>query len=223
MLISLVGPVVELGGLYDPSLLPDFDPKLFGLVSAKLAQQEVFTKDGSLVAPWETKDSLRPGTFVAVEAALIIYHFCGASASTVCDQALIGGDTYSPASNRCSRSRLGGSRSWKIPHWTSNLLPHWSFQRVLQRGLCQSFSLPSLHPLSLPPVVHPTPPLHPRRPRQPSQPRHPGRQPVLPSGENEKLNITLQPSVSSSRSLWSMAHFTFLPPRTLLPPNAVRD
>jgi len=85
MLISSVGPTVELGGLYDPSLLPDFDPKLFGLVSAKLAQQEVTMKDGDLVAPWEMRSSLRSGTLVAVEAALIIYHFCGASPSTVCN------------------------------------------------------------------------------------------------------------------------------------------
>ncbi|KAF9642412.1 hypothetical protein BDM02DRAFT_3133104 [Thelephora ganbajun] len=76
-------PVVELGGLYDPSLLPDFDPKLFGLVSTKLAQQEVFMKDSTLLPPWEMKDSLHPGTLVAVEAALIVYHFCGASPSTV--------------------------------------------------------------------------------------------------------------------------------------------
>ena len=85
VLIGLVGPTLELGGLYDPSLLPDFDPRLFGLVSSKLAQQEVNAKDGTLVAPWEMKDALRPGTLVAVEAALIIYHFCGSAPSTVCD------------------------------------------------------------------------------------------------------------------------------------------
>jgi hypothetical protein len=84
MLSSLAGPIVELGGLYNLSLLPDFDPKLFGLVSAKLAQQEVFTKEGELLPPWEMRDSVHPGTLVAVEAALIIYHFCGASPSTVC-------------------------------------------------------------------------------------------------------------------------------------------
>ena len=90
-LITPVGPAVELGGLYDPSLLPDFDPKLFGLVSAKLAQQEVYAKDAALVAPWDMRDSLRPGTLVAVEAALIIYHFCGANPSTVRDLFFIGG------------------------------------------------------------------------------------------------------------------------------------
>lgn len=94
MLNGLAGPVVELGGLYDPSLLPDFDPKLFSLVSTKLAQQEVFTKDGTLVPPWEMKDSLRPGTLIAIKAALIVYHFCGASPSTVC--------TPFPLSGKCS-------------------------------------------------------------------------------------------------------------------------
>ena len=83
-MIGFVGPAVELGGLYDPSLLPEFEPRLFGLVSAKLAQQEVNAKDGTLVAPWEMKDALRPGTLVAIEAAFIIYHFCGSAPSTVC-------------------------------------------------------------------------------------------------------------------------------------------
>lgn len=69
-------PEVELGGLYDPALLLDFDPSMFSLVAAKLAQQDVFGADGSLVAPWDMAEKLRPGTLVAVEANLIVYAFC---------------------------------------------------------------------------------------------------------------------------------------------------
>ena len=84
---------MERGGLYDPTLLPDFDPAIFGLVSAKLAQQDVVGVDGNLVAPWDLADKLRPGTLVAIEANLIVYSFCKPSdPSTVsriphiCDQ-----------------------------------------------------------------------------------------------------------------------------------------
>lgn len=35
--------------------------------------------DGSLVAPWDTVEKLRPGALVAVEANLIVYAFCRAS------------------------------------------------------------------------------------------------------------------------------------------------
>ena len=43
---------------------------------AKLAQQEVFKKDGELIGPWDMPTALRPGTLVAVEATLIVYSFC---------------------------------------------------------------------------------------------------------------------------------------------------
>ena len=67
-------------------------------------------KDGALIPPWEMKDGLRPGTLVAIEAALIVYHFCGASPSTVCTPILLL-DVRSYGSNRFSRSKPGGSRS----------------------------------------------------------------------------------------------------------------
>ena len=71
-----VGPEVELGGLYDPALLPDFDPTIFGLTAAKLAQQDILGVDGKLIAPWDMAEKLRPGTLVGVEANLIMYTFC---------------------------------------------------------------------------------------------------------------------------------------------------
>lgn len=80
---------MELGGLYDPALLPDFDPSIFGLFKAKLAQQDVIGADGSLVAPWDMAEKLRPGALVAVEANLIVYAFCRPSdPSTVCIMAI---------------------------------------------------------------------------------------------------------------------------------------
>lgn len=72
----LPGPDIEVGGLYDPALLPDFDPSIFGLNAAKLAQQEVLDPDENLIAPWDMPEKLRPGTLVAVEANLIVYNFC---------------------------------------------------------------------------------------------------------------------------------------------------
>ena len=76
LIILFLGPDVELGGLYDPALLPDFDPSIFGLTAAKLAQQDVVGIDGNLMAPWHMAEKLRPGTLVAVEANLIVYSFC---------------------------------------------------------------------------------------------------------------------------------------------------
>jgi hypothetical protein len=73
---SVPGPQPELGGLYDPKLLVDYDPVLFDLNLAKLAQQEILKKDGQLVAPWDMPAALCPGTLVAVEATMIIFNFC---------------------------------------------------------------------------------------------------------------------------------------------------
>jgi hypothetical protein len=82
---SIPGPEPELGGLYDPKVLANHDPKLFNLKMAKLAQQEILGKDGQLVAPWDMQTALRSGTLVAVEAALIIYNFCNPKdPGTVC-------------------------------------------------------------------------------------------------------------------------------------------
>ena len=62
--------------MYDPALLPNFDPSVFGLTAAKLAQQDVFGVDGKLVAPWDMATKLHPSTLVAVEANHIVYSFC---------------------------------------------------------------------------------------------------------------------------------------------------
>ena len=70
------GPEPQLGGLYEPTVLPDYDPRLFNLKKAKLAQQEIIGTDGNLIGPWDTAAALRPGTLVAIEANLIIYSFC---------------------------------------------------------------------------------------------------------------------------------------------------
>ena len=194
LLTSPAGPGVELGGLYDPSLLPDFDPKLFGLVFTKLAQQEVFTKDGALVPPWEMKDSLCPGTLVVIKAALIVYHFCGASPSTVCTSILLF-DIHSYGSNRFSRSKPRGSRSWRILHWKLNLPPHLLFQQVLQRGHHQNFSL-HLHRsliLFLPPLPTLLPP--PPTPLPwPKNLRHPNL--ALPNDGNKWSATTIYISVT---------------------------
>ena len=96
---------MERGGLYDPALLPDFDPSIFGLVRAKLAQQDVVDADGSLVAPWDMAEKLRPGALVAVEANLIVYAFCRPSdPSTVCTMAI-----------RCAQLRLILNSSSDVP------------------------------------------------------------------------------------------------------------
>lgn len=82
---SLTGPDPEIGGLYEPSLLYDYDPALFKLKTAKLAQQEVYTSDNRLIAQWDVPNALRPGTLVGVEANLIVYTFCRPNdPSTVC-------------------------------------------------------------------------------------------------------------------------------------------
>jgi len=74
-----------LGGLYEPTVLSDYDPQLFALKKAKLAQQEIIGTDGNLIGPWDIATALRPGTLVVVEATLIIYNFCNeADPATVC-------------------------------------------------------------------------------------------------------------------------------------------
>jgi len=70
------GPEPQLGGLYEPTVLPDYDPRLFNLKKARLAQQEIIGTDDNLIGPWDTAAALRPGTLVAIEATLIIYNFC---------------------------------------------------------------------------------------------------------------------------------------------------
>jgi hypothetical protein len=76
LIILRLGPEIEIGGLYDPTLLPDFDPSSFCLTTAKLAQQDVHGIDGNLMGPWDMAENLRPGTLVAIEAKLIVYSFC---------------------------------------------------------------------------------------------------------------------------------------------------
>jgi len=78
------GPEPQLWGLYEPQILPDFDPTRFEFRKALLAQQEILNIEGKLVAPWDVQSVLRPGTLVAIEATLIVYSFCGDAPATVC-------------------------------------------------------------------------------------------------------------------------------------------
>ncbi|KAF9781686.1 hypothetical protein BJ322DRAFT_1023056 [Thelephora terrestris] len=80
---STTRPEPQLKGLYEPRLLPDYDPSIFSLRRAMLAQQDIRDTDEKLIAPWETQVALHPGTLVSVEATLIVYSFGPASASTV--------------------------------------------------------------------------------------------------------------------------------------------
>ena len=77
------GPEPRLWGLYEPRLLPDYDPSIFDLRRALLAQQEIRDNAGKLVAPWDLQSALRPGTLVVVEATLIVYSFCSENPATV--------------------------------------------------------------------------------------------------------------------------------------------
>lgn len=84
MLIRLLPePEPQLKGLYEPSLLPDYDVNLFSLKKAMLAQQDLRDIDDKLIAPWDAQKALCPGTLVDVEATLIVYSFCGEKPSTV--------------------------------------------------------------------------------------------------------------------------------------------
>ena len=71
-----LGPEPEIGGLYNVSVLPDYDPKIFALNQNILAQQDLRGKDCKLIGPWDMAAALCPGTLVAVEANLIVYSFC---------------------------------------------------------------------------------------------------------------------------------------------------
>ena len=71
-----LGPDPEVGGLYDVSVLPDYDPRIFNLGRAMLAQRDFIGVDGKLIGPWDMATALRPGTLVVVEANLIVYNFC---------------------------------------------------------------------------------------------------------------------------------------------------
>ena len=77
------GPEPQLLGLYQPQLLPDYDPSIFGLGRALLAQQNIHDTADRLVAPWDLQSALRPGTLVVVEATLIVYSFCSDNPATV--------------------------------------------------------------------------------------------------------------------------------------------
>ena len=79
-----LGPEPCLGSLYEPRLQPDYDPSMFDLKKALLAQQEVYDTDGKLISPWDVRSALRPGTLVAVEATLVVYSFCSETPATVC-------------------------------------------------------------------------------------------------------------------------------------------
>ena len=71
------GPDPEIGGLYELSVLSDFDSRLFDPKNTtRLAQRELLGKDGKLIGPWDMPAALRPGTLVAVEANFIVYSFC---------------------------------------------------------------------------------------------------------------------------------------------------
>ena len=110
------GPEPEAGGLYDISLSPDYNSKLFDLKQAMLAQQDILGVDGKLIGPWDTATALRPGTLVAIEANLIVYSFCKKTdPGTVCPSAA--------SSKLLTNIRLGfsdsgskGSDLGELPH-----------------------------------------------------------------------------------------------------------
>lgn len=81
---SFPGPEPQLKGLYEPRLLPNYDPSIFSLRRAMLAQQDIQDTNGKLIAPWDTQVTLHPGTLVSIEATLIVYNFGPGSTSTVC-------------------------------------------------------------------------------------------------------------------------------------------
>jgi hypothetical protein len=56
-------------------MLPDFGGDFFQLQSWKLRQLNIRRIDGTLIAPWQTYDELRPGTLVLIYATLHVYFF----------------------------------------------------------------------------------------------------------------------------------------------------
>ena len=60
---------------YHPSQLADFDPDVFRLESARLAQQPIQDPKGNYVVPWLAPEALRRGMLVNVEAKLTVHHF----------------------------------------------------------------------------------------------------------------------------------------------------
>lgn len=56
-------------------MMDDYNPALFSLGDAHLVQQQMYDKNARLVPPWKAPEVFAPGTLVAVDANLVVYHF----------------------------------------------------------------------------------------------------------------------------------------------------
>ena len=81
ILNNLTDVVLEIGALYDPKLLPDYQGDLFQHKFAKLVQQDIKDTNEELVAPWHMQEKLRPGTVVVVDTTLVCWHITGRGSS----------------------------------------------------------------------------------------------------------------------------------------------
>lgn len=81
VLIELQQAEVFEGATYNPSKMPDYDPNTFKLGDARLIQQNMFDKNSKPIPPWEAASAFAPGTLVAVDAHLVVYHFLASSES----------------------------------------------------------------------------------------------------------------------------------------------
>lgn len=61
---------VQVGGFYDPALLPDYRPELFNLDKDRLVQHNIIDENEQLVPCHSLYDRLRPGTLVICKASL---------------------------------------------------------------------------------------------------------------------------------------------------------
>ena len=55
-------------------MLPDYRGDLFQHEHAKLVQQDIKDTNDNLVAPWDMREKLRPGTIVVIDTTLVTWH-----------------------------------------------------------------------------------------------------------------------------------------------------
>ena len=65
---------LKIGGFYNPTLLPDYQPDLFDLDKDKLVQHHIIDDEDNIVPCWSLYDRLRPGTLVLCKVSLHAYN-----------------------------------------------------------------------------------------------------------------------------------------------------
>jgi len=98
-LIQWIEPVLEVGALYNPNLLPDYCGDLFQHKFANLVQQDIKDTNDDLVPPWliiveVMCEKLRPGTVVIVDTTLVCWHILPSTYERIVRDAMYVQDHY---------------------------------------------------------------------------------------------------------------------------------